>query len=107
VYRMHYLHRYHAGVPPMALIAPFARVARSTNRCTPHNCDHRSQLQNVTAVAVAEARGSVLPIEPVGEELTRGVMPPTLDVELHPASAASATLCVTKPGSTTGVHRVV
>jgi len=60
----------------MALIAPFAQVARSTNRSTSQNCDHRSQLQNVTAVVVAEACGRVLPIEPVGEELTRGVMPP-------------------------------
>jgi hypothetical protein len=28
-------------VPPMALIAPFAQVARSTNRSTPHHGDHR------------------------------------------------------------------
>ncbi len=33
----------------MALIAPFARVSRSTNRSTPDHDDHRSQLQNVTA----------------------------------------------------------
>ena len=32
---MHYLHGYHGVVPPMALIAPFARVTRSTNRSTP------------------------------------------------------------------------
>jgi len=28
-------------VPPIALIAPLARVARSTNRSTPYNGDHR------------------------------------------------------------------
>jgi hypothetical protein len=30
--RVRYLHGYRGVVPPMALIAPFARVARSTNR---------------------------------------------------------------------------
>jgi hypothetical protein len=30
--RVRYLHGYHGVVPPMPLIAPFARVARSTNR---------------------------------------------------------------------------
>ena len=34
VHRTHYLHGYHEAVPPMALIAPFAQVARSTNRST-------------------------------------------------------------------------
>jgi hypothetical protein len=29
-----YLHGYHGAVPPMALIALFARVTRSTNRST-------------------------------------------------------------------------
>ena len=29
-----YLHGYHGAVPLMALIAPFAQVARSTNRST-------------------------------------------------------------------------
>jgi hypothetical protein len=29
------LHRYHGAVPPIALIAPFARMTRSTNRSTP------------------------------------------------------------------------
>jgi hypothetical protein len=33
--RAHYLHGYHGIVPPIALIAPFARVVRSTNRSTP------------------------------------------------------------------------
>jgi hypothetical protein len=32
--RMRYLHGYHGVVPPMALVAPFARVTRSTNRST-------------------------------------------------------------------------
>jgi hypothetical protein len=41
VHRVHYLHGYHGVVPPMALIAPFARVARSTNRSTPDHDDHR------------------------------------------------------------------
>jgi hypothetical protein len=41
-----YLHRYHGAVPPMTLIALFARVARSTNRSmAATGC----QLQNVTA----------------------------------------------------------
>jgi hypothetical protein len=39
--RMRYLHRYHGVVPPMALIAPIARVTRSTNRSTPYHGDHR------------------------------------------------------------------
>jgi hypothetical protein len=29
-----YLHGYHGVVPPIALIAPYAQVARSTNRST-------------------------------------------------------------------------
>jgi len=32
--RVRCLHRYHAAVPQMALIAPLARVTRSTNRST-------------------------------------------------------------------------
>jgi hypothetical protein len=32
--RVRYLHGYHGAVPPMALIALFARVTRSTNRST-------------------------------------------------------------------------
>jgi len=39
--RTRYLHGHHGVVPPMALIAPFARVARSTNRSTPDHDDHR------------------------------------------------------------------
>ena len=41
VHRMHYLHGYHGTVPPMALIAPFAHVARSTNRSTSYYGEHR------------------------------------------------------------------
>jgi hypothetical protein len=44
-----YLHGYHGVVPPTALIAPFARVARSTNRSTPYHGITGCQLQNVTA----------------------------------------------------------
>jgi hypothetical protein len=36
-----YLHGYHRAAPLMALIAPFARAARSTNRSTPYHGDHR------------------------------------------------------------------
>ena len=36
-----YLHGYHGAVPPMALIALFAQMARSTNRSTPHHGDYR------------------------------------------------------------------
>ena len=32
--RVHYLHGYHEGVPPMALMALVAPTARSTNRST-------------------------------------------------------------------------
>jgi hypothetical protein len=39
--RVRYLHGYHGVLPPMALIAPFARIARSTNRSTPYHGDHR------------------------------------------------------------------
>jgi hypothetical protein len=39
--RVRYLHRYHGVEPPMALIAPFARATRSTNRSTPYHGDHR------------------------------------------------------------------
>src|ERR1700693_2045124 len=36
-----YLHGYYGVVPLIALIAPFARVTRSTNRSTPYHGDHR------------------------------------------------------------------
>jgi len=39
--RMRFLHGYHGVMPPIALIAPFARVARSTNRSAPYHGDHR------------------------------------------------------------------
>jgi hypothetical protein len=38
---VHYLHRYHGVVAPVALIAPFARMTRSTNRSTLYHSDHR------------------------------------------------------------------
>ena len=47
-----YLHGYHGVVPPMALIAPFARVTRSTNRSTRSMATTEFQLQNVTASRV-------------------------------------------------------
>ena len=47
--RTRYLHGYHGAVPPMALIALFAQMARSTNRSTPSMLSTGSQLQNVTA----------------------------------------------------------
>ena len=34
VHRTHYLHGYHGVTPLVVLIAPFARMARSTNRST-------------------------------------------------------------------------
>ena len=40
--RMPYLHRYHGAVPPMALIAPFAQVTRSTNRSTSYCGEHQT-----------------------------------------------------------------
>jgi hypothetical protein len=60
-----YLHGYHGGVPPMALIAPFARVARSTNRSTHYHGDHRIPSQNVTAALPisAPAPGGIRPPE--------------------------------------------
>jgi len=48
-HRTHYLHGYHGVVPPMALIALFARVTRSTNRSTLTTAIAGYQLQNVTA----------------------------------------------------------
>ena len=46
---MLYLRGYYGTVPPMTLIAPFARVARSTNRSTHSMVITGRQLQNVTA----------------------------------------------------------
>ena len=48
VLRVRYLHGYRRAVPPVALIAQLARMARSTNRSTPHRGDLGCQLQNVT-----------------------------------------------------------
>jgi len=39
--RARWLHRWHGVVPSMALIAPFARAARSTDRSMPDHGDHR------------------------------------------------------------------
>jgi len=39
--RVRYLHGYHGVVPQIALIAPLARMARSTNRSTPCHGHHR------------------------------------------------------------------
>src|SRR5436309_7648192 len=36
-----WLHGCHGAVPPIALIAPFAQMTRSTNRSTPGHGDHR------------------------------------------------------------------
>jgi len=41
MHRTHYLHGYHGAVPPMALIALFAPMARSTDRSAPNHGDHR------------------------------------------------------------------
>jgi hypothetical protein len=43
------LHGYRGVLPPMALIAPFAQVTRSTNRSTPRQGNPGCQIQNVTA----------------------------------------------------------
>lgn len=57
VHRTHYLHGYHGTVPPMALIALYARVARSTNRSTLTMATAGCQLQNVTARLVSACPG--------------------------------------------------
>jgi hypothetical protein len=44
-----YLHGYHGAVPPMALIALYAQVARSTNRSTTTTASAGLQLRSVTA----------------------------------------------------------
>ena len=51
--RLRYLHRWHGVVPPMALIALFAPMARSTNRSTHSMVITGCQLQNVTADSAA------------------------------------------------------
>ena len=50
VHRTHYLHGCHGSVPPMALSALVAQMARSTNRSTFFTAITGCQLQNVTAV---------------------------------------------------------
>jgi hypothetical protein len=49
VHRTHYLHGYHGAVPPIALIALFAQMVRSTNRSTHSIVITGYRLQNVTA----------------------------------------------------------
>ncbi len=49
--RTHYLHGYHEAVPPMALIALFAPMARSTNRSTAAAPDPLILLLCVTSLA--------------------------------------------------------
>jgi hypothetical protein len=41
MHRAPWLHGYHGAVPLTGLIAPFARMTRSTNRSTPNHGDHR------------------------------------------------------------------
>jgi hypothetical protein len=53
VHRTHHLHGYHRAVPPMALIALFAPMARSTNRSTHFIVITGCQLQNATADSAA------------------------------------------------------
>jgi hypothetical protein len=57
------LHRYHGVVPLMTLIAPFAQMARSTNRSTLYHDDHLMLSQNVTAArpTSAPAPGGIRP----------------------------------------------
>ena len=51
--QVRYLHGCHGAVPPMALIALFAPMARSTNRSTKSMAIPRHPLQNVTAGSAA------------------------------------------------------
>jgi hypothetical protein len=53
MHHAHYLHGYRGVMPPMALIARFAQVTRSTNRSTPTIAISGGRSQNVT---VAGAR---------------------------------------------------
>jgi hypothetical protein len=55
-----YLHGYHRAVPPMTLIAPFARVARSTNRSTPNHGDHRMPATERCRRQLAHQQGGVI-----------------------------------------------
>ena len=48
VHREHYLHGYHEAVPLVALIAPFALMARSTNRSTTNTASTGCRLRSVT-----------------------------------------------------------
>ena len=76
--RVRYLHGYHGAAPTMALIAWFAPMARSTNRSTPHQGDHRMPAteryrrpadQRVPApdgIMSAEESQTLLTAEPLG-----------------------------------------
>ena len=57
---MRYLHGYHEAVPPMALIALFAPMARSTNRSTHSMVITGYQLQNVEERASFQASQEIL-----------------------------------------------
>ena len=64
--RVRYLHGYDGVVPPIALFARSARVARSTNRSTPYMVITGFRLRNVTARPVdrrVPAPGGVRPPE--------------------------------------------
>ena len=78
--QVRYLHRYHGIVPPIALIALYARATRSTNRSTPYAAITGCQLHNVTARSIsAPAPGGVRPFEESQTLLTAG--PLDLDYE--------------------------
>ena len=49
------------------------------------------------AAAVAEPRGGVAQVEAAGEELAGGVVPPALDVELHPGGICGCSDLVGNP----------
>ena len=59
--RVRYLHGYHRAVPPMTLIAPFARVVRSTNRSTPNHGDHRTPATERCRRQLAHQQSGVIP----------------------------------------------
>jgi hypothetical protein len=72
---MLYLHGYHGVVPPMALIALYARVPRSTNRSTPYRGDHRMPAtERDRRPRCASPAGSGLPRQSCGGK-RRGASP--------------------------------
>jgi hypothetical protein len=56
VRQLRYLHGYHGAVPPMALIAPYARMTRSTNRSTAKRRSPRVPLLPVTSLGTLSPR---------------------------------------------------